>query len=121
MGLLYILQLSATSPWGSAEMVNWTIPFFSISLFFNVAVTIAIVSRLFYLRRKLVAILPHHSNASQYTNIAANIIESSLLTSVFYVLCVVPFTVHNAVANVFLPPLGQVQVCANIRTPIGLC
>ena len=113
MGVLLLIQLSHSSPWGSASSINWIIPFFSMSLAFNIIVTIAIVGRLYYFRRSMLSIFPGNSHGDHYTNIAAIFVESSVITAAFTLLCLVPLVRGSAVANVFLQPLGEIQVSAS--------
>ncbi|KLO16594.1 hypothetical protein SCHPADRAFT_847980 [Schizopora paradoxa] len=112
VGILFLLQLSATSPFVSSG-INWTIPYFSISLAINIFVTIAIVARLLLFRRRIASVLgPNHG--SQYTSVAAMIIESAALFSVFSILFLVPFGLNSSVSQIFLQSMGQVQACATI-------
>ncbi|KZV71943.1 hypothetical protein PENSPDRAFT_629408 [Peniophora sp. CONT] len=123
MGVLLLIQLSSSSPWGSASNVNWIIPFFATSLAFNVVVTFAICGRLYYYRRSILSAMPGHSHGDQYTGIAAIVVESSLITSSFTLLCLVPLVEGSAVANLFLQPLGEIQAIATLlivyRVAIG--
>jgi hypothetical protein len=113
MGILYLIQLSTTSPWGNSTL-NWTIPFLSLSISFNIIVTLAIIGRLYYFRRAFVSAMGNSSSVGapeeHYTSIAAMLIESSFLTSTFSILCIVPFARGSTVANLFLQPIGQIQV-----------
>jgi len=112
VGILFLLQLSAASPFVNTNL-NWTIPYFSISLAINIFVTIAIVSRLLLFRRRIASVLgPSHG--SQYTSVAAMIIESAALFSVFSILFLVPFGLNNPIASIFLQTMGQVQACATL-------
>jgi len=111
-GTLFLLQISAASPFVSAKL-DWTIPYFSISLAINLFVTIAIVSRLLLFRRRIASVLgPSHG--TQYTSVAAMIIESAALFSVFSVLFLVPFGLKSSMASIFLESMGQVQACATL-------
>lgn len=123
MGVLLLIQLSSSSPWGSASNVNWIIPFFATSLAFGAVVTVAICGRLYYYRWSILSAMPGHNHGDQYTGIAAIIVESSLITSTFTLLCLVPLVRGSAVANLFLQPLGEIQAIATLlivyRVAIG--
>ncbi len=97
-GTLFLLQVSAASPFVNAKL-DFTIPYFSISLAINLFVTIAIVSRLLLFRRRIASVLgPSHG--TQYTSVAALIIESAALFSVFSVLFLVPFGLKSSIASI---------------------
>ncbi|KAJ7578712.1 hypothetical protein C8J56DRAFT_968893 [Mycena floridula] len=107
LGVLWLIQISASSPWGDGS-VNWTIPYLSTSLGLNILVTLAITSRLFLYRRRITKVLGNNYG-SQYTSTAAMIVESAAIYSVFALLFLVPFAVNNALSEVFLQSLAQVQ------------
>ena len=80
------------------------------SLVYNVVVTMAIVGRLYYFRRSMLSVFPNNVHGDHYTNIAAVFVESSVITVAATLLCLVPLVRGNAIANVFLQPLGEIQV-----------
>lgn len=80
------------------------------SLAFNIIVAIAIVARLYYFRRSMLAAFPVNIHDDHYTNFAAIMIESSVITAAATLLCLVPLVRGNAAANIFLQPLGEIQV-----------
>ncbi|KAJ6631197.1 hypothetical protein B0H10DRAFT_1773766 [Mycena sp. CBHHK59/15] len=112
MGILWLIQISATSPFSSST-INYTLPYMSISLALNILVTIAIVARLFLYRRRI-------SNAfgiehgSQYTSIAAMLVESAAIYSAFSILFLVPFGMNSALSQLFLQALSEIQIIATI-------
>lgn len=111
-GLLFLLEVSASSPWspGSpAASINWTIPFFSLSLSLNIILTIAITSRLLFYRQNIVSVMGT-SHGSQYASIAAMIVESAAIFSTFSLLFLVPFAMNNPLNEVFFQALSGVQV-----------
>jgi hypothetical protein len=92
-----------------ALTVNWTIPYFSLSLALNILVTIAIVARLLLYRHRITRALgPAHG--SQYAGIATMIIESAAIYSSFSLLFLIPFALNNPISAIFLQALGNVQV-----------
>jgi hypothetical protein len=107
-GSLFLQQISTTSVYNTST-VNWTIPYFSLSLALNILVTLAIVGRLFLYRHRVIrAIGPGHGR--QYVGIATMIVESAAIYSSFSILFLVPFARNNAISAVFLQALGGVQV-----------
>lgn len=110
MGVLFILQCSANSPWVNGGNVNWTIPFFALSLGLNILLTLAIALRLVIFRRHVVSVLGK-GYGSQYTSIAAMIVESAALFSIFSILFIVPFALNKPLNNIFVQSLNHVQAC----------
>jgi hypothetical protein len=113
LGVVWLIQISspADSPWKSNNAINFTAPYFWMSLSLNIAMTIAICARLLIYRRRVSKVLgPRHG--TEYTSVAAMIVESSLLYSVFALLFLIPFALNNAIQNVFLQLLGEVQIIA---------
>lgn len=108
-GTLFLLQVSANSPWVDGGSINWTIPFFSLSLSLNIIITIAIVLRLLLFRRQIVLLLGK-DHGTQYTSIAAMIVESAAIFSTFSLLFLVPFALNHPLNEVFFQALSGVQV-----------
>lgn len=81
------------------------------SLALNVIVTIFITGRLMFYRHRVKRALGV-THVSTYANAAAIFIESAMLYAVFAILFLVPFGLNNALGNVFLQTVSQVQVCS---------
>lgn len=107
MGLLWLIQVSTSSPYTSG--VNYTIPFYTLSLALNIIMTIAIVARLLLFRHRIASALGS-GHGSQYTSIVAMIVESAAIYSSFSIVFLVLFAIDNPVSSVFIIPLGEVQV-----------
>ncbi|KAF9475286.1 hypothetical protein BDN70DRAFT_936015 [Pholiota conissans] len=110
MGVLFLIQVSAASPW-TTSTINWTIPFFSLSLSLNIILTTVIVVRLMLHRRQIGGIM-EDSHGKHYTSIAAMVIESASIFSVFSLLFLVPFVLNNAINQIFFQALSIVQINA---------
>jgi len=108
MGIMFLIQVSTTNPYVT-NGVNFTLPYLSLSLALNIILTITIVLRLLTFRYRVVSVLgPKYG--TQYTSIAAMIIESAALYSAVSITFLVLFGVGNAVSQVFLQSLIQFQV-----------
>jgi len=114
MGILFLIQLSlpASSPFVTSG-INWTLPYLTLSLSLNVIVTIMIVCRLIYYRWSMSKALGT-GHTSQYTSIAAMLVESAAIYTAFGLLFLVPFVLNNALANIFLQTLGEAQIIATL-------
>ncbi|KAI0693072.1 hypothetical protein BC835DRAFT_1093748 [Cytidiella melzeri] len=112
-GLLFLLQVSANSPWVDGGTINWTIPFFALSLSLNIILTICIVLRLLIFRKYIVSALGN-SHGSQYTSIAAMVVESAAIFSIFSILFLVPFALNHPLNEIFFQALSGVQIIATV-------
>ena len=108
MSICLLVQISQPnlSLWSS---LNFSVPYFSLSLSLNVIVAILIVTRLLLERRKIVAALGKQ-HAKQYVSIAAMIIESAALYSVFSLTFLGLYGANHPVQNIFLQVLPQIEV-----------
>ncbi|TFK49606.1 hypothetical protein OE88DRAFT_1736610 [Heliocybe sulcata] len=110
MGILWLIQVSVTSPWESGSL-NWTVPYLSISLALNIILTVAITARLLVYRHRIRSVMgPGHGK--KYVGIAAMLVESASLYTVFSLLVLVPFALNNPLSDVFLQALIQFQATA---------
>lgn len=71
--------------------------------------TLAIVIRLLIYRWHVSRSLGE-GYGRQYTSIAAMLIESAFLYSLFSLLFLIPFAINNPIQNTFVQALGEVQV-----------
>ena len=95
--------------------INFTAPYFWMSLSLNISMTIAICARLLYYRRRITRVLgPNHG--TQYTSVAAMIVESSFLYSAFALLFLIPFALDNPIQNAFIQLMGEIQVSIAVST-----
>ena len=85
------------------------------SLSLNISMTIAICARLLFYRRRITRVLgPNHG--TQYTSVAAMIVESSFLYSAFALLFLIPFALNNPIQNAFIQLMGEIQVSIAVST-----
>jgi hypothetical protein len=109
---LWLKQFGApsSSPWDTAG-INFTTPYFAMSLALNILVTILIVVRLMLYRRRINQALPSNTNhGAQYVSLAAMVYESAAIYSVFSLLFLVPFTIGHPLSQLFIQALSPVQV-----------
>ena len=113
LSIVWLVQVSApaSSPWASLSnnTINFTAPYFWMSLSLNISMTIAICARLLFYRRRITRVLgPNHG--TQYTSVAAMIVESSFIYSAFSLLFLIPFALNNPIQNAFIQLMGEIQV-----------
>lgn len=112
LGILFLRQIGdgSQTPW-QAHGINYTSPYYAMSLALNILVTIMIVTRLLLCRHRIKRALGT-AHATQYTYLAAMIIESAAIYSTFSLLFLIPFGFGHPLSQLFLQALSPVQVCA---------
>ncbi|KAF8553512.1 hypothetical protein OG21DRAFT_1463955 [Imleria badia] len=112
LGIMFLIQVSTTNPYVT-NGINFTLPYLSLSLALNIILTIAIVLRLLTFRYRIISALgPKYG--TQYTSIAAMIIESAALYSSVSITFLVLFGIGNPVSQVFIQSLNQFQTIATL-------
>jgi hypothetical protein len=111
MGTLWTLQL--TQPvlgFYNTLLMSYGTAYYLISLSANIILTILIMIRLFMYRRRILAVLPK-AYARHYVSLAAIIIESAILYSVFALIFIITYAIKNPLNLVFLGVASFSQVC----------
>ncbi|KAF5385551.1 hypothetical protein D9757_006746 [Collybiopsis confluens] len=108
-GILFLKQVGtpAQSPW-LASGINFTIPYYAMSLALNILVTCLIVTRLLFHRHRITRAIGS-GHGSQYTSLVAIIIESAAIYSAFALAFLIPFGLNSPVAQLFLQALSLIQ------------
>lgn len=83
--------------------------YYAVSLSINIILTILIILRLYLHRRHLVSKLPPQF-AKHYISLAAIIVESAVMYSVFAIIFLVTYAVNNPMNQVFLGIAFSTQV-----------
>lgn len=96
----------------SSETSTPGIAYMALSLSVNTILTLLIIGRLLYLRRKLNAIFGTYGSdhSDTYTSVVALLIESAALYTVVALMTVVACGLSSPMQYVLLPMLGQLQV-----------
>ncbi|PCH42940.1 hypothetical protein WOLCODRAFT_73866 [Wolfiporia cocos MD-104 SS10] len=105
LGTLFLAKSATSSPFLAVDV---SLAYFSATLCLNVFVTILIVARLLYHRRRLSQFLDA-AQTSHYASLAAILVESASLYSAFLVFFIVPFALNNPLSAVPFQSMGQVQ------------
>ncbi|KAG2039752.1 hypothetical protein BDR03DRAFT_991702 [Suillus americanus] len=111
VGIMFLLQVTSNSPYFSSTNINYTVPYLSLSLALNIIISIVIVLRLLTYRHRISKVLGS-SYGTQYTSIAAMIVESAALYSAFSVAFLTLFLLNNPISAVFIQSFTQVQIIA---------
>ncbi|KAF7376377.1 hypothetical protein MSAN_00053200 [Mycena sanguinolenta] len=115
LGICWLKQVGTTSasPWAT-NGINFTTPYFAMSLALNMIVTVLIVVRLMLYRRRIKQALPSGTNHStSYVSLATIVFESAAIYSVFSLLFLVPFAFGHPLSQLFLQALSPVQIMAS--------
>ncbi|KAF5310069.1 hypothetical protein D9619_010313 [Psilocybe cf. subviscida] len=112
LGSLWLVQISSSlsSPW-LTNSVNFTPPYFWLTISLNLTLTTAIVARLLVFRWRISKALGSRYG-SHYTSIAAMLIESALIYSGGALLFIVPFGLNSPLSNMFIQVLAEIQIIA---------
>ncbi|EMD34961.1 hypothetical protein CERSUDRAFT_116481 [Gelatoporia subvermispora B] len=102
--------LPNSSLWAN-NTLDFSVPFWSLSMSLNILLTILLVTRLLYMRRRIIATLGRQYG-QMYTGIAAMIVESALPYALVSFIFVVLYGLNNTAANLFIPLVSQVQCIA---------
>ncbi|KAJ7091128.1 hypothetical protein C8R44DRAFT_750620 [Mycena epipterygia] len=116
LGILWLKQVGtvSASPWDTPG-INYTTPYFAMSLALNILVTLLIVVRLMLHRNRINQTRAMGTNhGAQYTSFAAMIIESAAIYSIFSLLFLVPFTMGHPLSQLFLQALSPVQIMSTL-------
>jgi len=114
MGTLLLIRISnpENSLWDQ-ETVKFIVPFCSLSLALSSLVTIIIVTRLIYTRRKITkAIGLQHTR--QYISVAAILIESTVVATLCSLLFLIPYARGSAISNIFQGSICNTQISATL-------
>lgn len=93
----------------SNGVLNFTVPFFSLSMGLNIFLTLLLILRLLYMRHKIRTSVGAQY-ARTYTSIATMILESALPNALVSFVFVVLYAIHNPASNLFLPLQVQTNV-----------
>lgn len=110
MGTLWTLQSSQpTLSMYSALPMAYGTSYYAISLSVNIILTCLITFRLVKYRREIVRSLPK-DYASHYLSLAAIIVESAALYSLFAILFLITYAISDPTNQVFLGTASAAQV-----------
>lgn len=116
MGIGLLIQVSrpTLSIWSS---LNFSLPFFTLSLSHNIIITLLIALRLL-IQRKHIADVLGYKHAQQYISIVAIVVESAAIFSITSITFLGLYLSNNSVQNVYFQILPQVEVSDLFPCPI---
>lgn len=106
IGLL--ISITGSNLW-APRAIRWGIAVGVQSVFLNILLTLLIVGRLLYIRRKMFTCVGLE-HGRQYVSISAMLIESATLYSVCAVMFLICYALNSYVQNLIISSLMQVQV-----------
>uniref|UniRef100_A0A8H7XJQ7 Uncharacterized protein n=1 Tax=Psilocybe cubensis TaxID=181762 RepID=A0A8H7XJQ7_PSICU len=109
LGAFFILQAARpdSSLWSHITL-NFSLPYFSLTMATNILLTLMLVIRLLYMRHKVMKIIDR-SHGKTYTNIVTMLLESAAIYGVVSFIFLVLYIKGNTAALLFIPLLTQVQ------------
>ncbi|KAJ6500148.1 hypothetical protein C8R47DRAFT_284047 [Mycena vitilis] len=115
-GVCWLKQVgtASSSPWNTSG-INFTTPYFTMSLALNIFVTLLIVARLMLYRKQINQALPSGTeHGAQYVSLAAMVFESAAIYSLFSLLFLVPFIMKQPLSQLFIQALSPVQIMSTL-------
>ena len=98
-----------------ASVLDYAVPFHTISCALNIILTLMIITRLFLVHRNVRKAMNARVRVNGlYKVIVTSLIESCALYSVAFVLFVGLLAASSSILGVFLPVFLQVQVCVTL-------
>ncbi|KAH8826832.1 hypothetical protein DL96DRAFT_1604455 [Flagelloscypha sp. PMI_526] len=102
MGCLFLVQLFKSNVLeASVANINWTLPYFGLTLTLNIFLSFAIVGRLILFRFRISKVLGK-AYGSHYTSVASIIIESACFHAWLALLFIIPNALGHPIAIIFL-------------------
>lgn len=112
-----IIAVEPHSDFFRGRTVNFGTPYYSITLAYNITVTLLIVIRLRKLSRSVTDALGH-ANARIYTNVSAMLIESAAPYALFGIAWIVPYVMGHPTAVCFGFVSGKLSVSYVLPLPL---
>ncbi|EJD42182.1 hypothetical protein AURDEDRAFT_145835 [Auricularia subglabra TFB-10046 SS5] len=108
LSIITVYQLATPgSRFFSKTLLQFSLPYFSLSIALNLILTLMIVTKLAMARRSILRTLDKEQGRI-YTGMVAMVVESAALTSTSSILFIIMYSINNDIFNVCLPL--QVQV-----------
>ena len=89
--------------------VQFSLPYFSISISLNILLTLLLVGRLFYMSERAKRAIGRE-HAATYSSIASMLLESAVPYAVTGLIFIITYARNSNVQNLVLPVLGQIMV-----------
>ncbi|KAF9030269.1 hypothetical protein BJ165DRAFT_1378397 [Panaeolus papilionaceus] len=113
LGLVTLIESSLPSQsFWSAIAVKFATAYYAIVTSYTIVITLFMVMRILSVRRSIIKATGRSDFGGQYLSIAAMIVESSALYTVWGIVFLALYLRNNQVENVFLTTLSQVQIIA---------
>ncbi|KAG6836447.1 hypothetical protein H0H93_007879 [Arthromyces matolae] len=105
--VLFTIQaaLPQSSLWAQ-KTVDFSLPYFAIVMALNAFLTILLVGRLLYMRRKIASLLGNE-HGRMYAHISTTLLESAVPYGLVSFVFIVLYGARNTAANLFIPFLAQ--------------
>ncbi|TFK54803.1 hypothetical protein OE88DRAFT_1732102 [Heliocybe sulcata] len=107
--ILFIISVATSRDLYGSHSINLGVPYWALSISFNLVVTLLIIARLWFMRRDVQRSLTPDA-ASVYTSVGAMLVESAALYSVTGLLFIACYARDNKAQYVLITWLGQFEV-----------
>ncbi|KZT01789.1 uncharacterized protein LAESUDRAFT_450793 [Laetiporus sulphureus 93-53] len=100
-----------SSLWASGTL-DFSVPYWSLSIALNILLTLLLISRLLYMRHVIASTPLGQAHGKTYAGIAAMVLESALPYSTISIVFIILYGLQNTAADLFIPLLLQVACIA---------
>ncbi|KAI0331106.1 hypothetical protein GY45DRAFT_1322808 [Cubamyces sp. BRFM 1775] len=111
--------LPASSLWANNTFAV-SVPYWSLSIALTLVLTLLLIARLLYIRRKIVSVLGLHYGRT-YSSVVAMVLESALLYGLVSLVFIILYGLHNTAENLFIPLLAQVECISPMLIILRVC
>ncbi|KAF9051286.1 hypothetical protein BJ165DRAFT_1340990 [Panaeolus papilionaceus] len=113
MGMVTLIEsVLPTQSFWSAIAVQFATAYYALTTTYTIAITTLMITRILLVRRNFIKATGRSDFSFQYLSVAAMIIESSALYTVWGIIFLALYLVNNPVQYIFLASLSEVQIIA---------
>ncbi|KAF9030273.1 hypothetical protein BJ165DRAFT_934341 [Panaeolus papilionaceus] len=124
MGMVTLIEsVLPTQSFWSAIAVKFALAYYALTTSYTIVITSLMIARILLVRRAFIKATGRREYGTQYLSIAAMLIESSALYTIWGIIFLGLYIVNNPVQFIFLASLSEVQIIAPLliiyRVSIG--
>src|SRR4051794_17066932 len=111
MGMVTLIEsVLPTQSFWSAIAVKFALAYYALTTSYTIVITSLMIARILLVRRAFIKATGRREYGTQYLSIAAMLIESSALYTIWGIIFLGLYIVNNPVQFIFLASLSEVQV-----------
>jgi hypothetical protein len=115
LAICFVLQAALPqSSLFARQTLRFSLPYFSLLMSLNIALTLLLAIRLFYIRWQIVKVLGEEYGR-MYTGVATMVLESGLPYGIISLIFVILYGINNNGAILFIPLISQLEVSSCLK------